>query len=83
MKIAKLQLNNIGVFNGTTFDFSDVRPKDCAEIHIFTGENGSGKSTVLYALAGLLSAENSHYSGNQSLEQLRKRFHFFNENVFA
>jgi predicted ATP-binding protein involved in virulence len=76
MKIAKLQLKNIGVFDDVTFDFSEARPKDCAEIHIFTGENGSGKSTVLYALSGLFSEEDEHNS--QSQEQLRKRFHFFN-----
>jgi predicted ATP-binding protein involved in virulence len=81
MKIAKLQLKNIGVFDDVTFDFSEARPKDCAEIHIFTGENGSGKSTVLYALSGLFSAGNRHNSENQSQEQLRKRFHFFNENM--
>jgi predicted ATP-binding protein involved in virulence len=81
MKIAKLQLKNIGVFDDVTFDFSEARPKDCAEIHIFTGENGSGKSTVLYALSGLFSAENRHNSESQNQEQLRKRFHFFNGNI--
>jgi predicted ATP-binding protein involved in virulence len=79
MKIAKLQLKNIGVFDDVTFDFPEERPKDCAEIHIFTGENGSGKSTVLYALSGLFTADSKHNSENRSQEQLRKRFRFFNE----
>jgi predicted ATP-binding protein involved in virulence len=79
MKISKLEIKNIGVFDDVTFDFSEERPKDCAEIHIFTGENGTGKSTVLYALSGLFSAGNSHQKSS-SQEQIRKRFHFFNDN---
>lgn len=79
MKISKLELKNIGVFDDVTFDFPEERPNDCAEIHIFTGENGTGKSTVLYALSGLFSAGDSHQSSN-SQEQLRKRMRFFNEN---
>jgi predicted ATP-binding protein involved in virulence len=80
MKIAKLEIKNIGVFDDVTFDFPEERPKNCAEIHIFTGENGSGKSTVLYALSALFSADTKHNVENQSQEQLRKRMRFFNGN---
>lgn len=51
MKIRKLQLKNIGVFDDETIEFQPCPVKDKAEIHIFTGQNGSGKSTVLMALA--------------------------------
>ena len=51
MKIRKLQLKNIGVFDDETIEFQPCPLKDKAEIHIFTGQNGSGKSTVLMALA--------------------------------
>jgi predicted ATP-binding protein involved in virulence len=81
MKISKLEIKNIGVFDDVTFDFPEERSKDCAEIHIFTGENGTGKSTVLYALSGLFSAGITHNSDNKNQEQLRKRFHFFNERM--
>ena len=64
MKISKLEIKNIGVFDDVTFDFPEERPKNCAEIHIFTGENGTGKSTVLYALSGLFSAGNNHHSSS-------------------
>ena len=50
MKIRKLQLKNIGVFDDETIEFQSC-PEGKAEIHIFTGQNGSGKSTVLMALA--------------------------------
>ncbi len=50
MKIRKLQLKNIGPFDDETIEFQEG-PKDKAEIHIFTGENGTGKTTLLMALA--------------------------------
>ena len=43
MKIRKLQLKNIGVFDDETIEFQPCPAKDKAEIHIFTGQNGSGK----------------------------------------
>lgn len=58
MKIRKLQLKNIGVFDDETIEFKECdfnkgkEIKDrIAEIHIFTGQNGSGKTTILQALA--------------------------------
>ncbi len=50
MKIRKLQLKNIGVFDDETIEFQSCPVKNKAEIHILTGENGSGKSTLLLAL---------------------------------
>jgi len=52
MRIIHLELKNIGVFEHQQFEFHKIKAEDKAEIHIFTGVNGSGKSTVLYALAG-------------------------------
>ena len=51
MKIRKLQLKNIGVFDDETIEFQPCPAEDKAEIHIFTGQNGSGKTTILQALA--------------------------------
>jgi predicted ATP-binding protein involved in virulence len=50
MKIRKLQLKNIGVFDDETIEFQPCPAKDKAEIHIFTGQNGTGKTTILQAL---------------------------------
>ncbi len=52
MKIRKLQLKNIGVFDDEIIEFQPCPTKDKAEIHIFTGQNGSGKTTILQILAG-------------------------------
>ncbi|MCC7222344.1 MAG: AAA family ATPase [Chitinophagales bacterium] len=51
MRITSINLKNIGVFTDTRIDFQPCPVEGKAEIHIFTGTNGSGKSTVLKALA--------------------------------
>jgi predicted ATP-binding protein involved in virulence len=56
MKIRSLTLKNIGVFEDETISFPEKQDKDMAvstgaEIHILTGQNGTGKTTILQALA--------------------------------
>ena len=51
MKIRSLTLKHIGVFEDETIVFSEKKEKDRAEIHILTGQNGTGKTTILQALA--------------------------------
>jgi predicted ATP-binding protein involved in virulence len=55
MRITKLKIQNIGVFEDQEIEFKEKTIPDKAEIHIFTGENGTGKSTILYVLASLLN----------------------------
>jgi AAA15 family ATPase/GTPase len=56
-RIESVTLKDIGVFEHTHFDFppiqSEQRDAEKAEVHIFTGPNGCGKSTILYALAAI------------------------------
>jgi len=52
MRITRLELRNVGVFDEQVIEFQPKTDPDKAEIHILTGVNGSGKSTILYALAG-------------------------------
>ena len=52
MRIAQLELQNVGVFEHQVIDFKPKTDPDKAEIHILTGVNGTGKSTILYSLAG-------------------------------
>ena len=60
-RIESVTLNDIGVFDRIHLDFpmisSEVEDAAKAEIHILTGPNGCGKSTVLYALAGVLNPD--------------------------
>lgn len=51
MRIASIELTNVGVFDHQLIEFQPKPAPDKAEIHILTGINGSGKSTILYALA--------------------------------
>lgn len=56
MKIRSLTLKNIGVFEDETISFPENQEKEKAvstgaEIHILTGQNGTGKTTILQALA--------------------------------
>jgi predicted ATP-binding protein involved in virulence len=71
MRITKLELQNIGVFEHLDIVFPEKVQQDKAEIHIFTGENGTGKSTLLYALAC-----QAHY---QTYPYLQNRFRYTND----
>ncbi len=53
MKIRKLHLKNIGVFDDEEINFQECPAKDKAEIHILTGENGTGKTTILQSFASI------------------------------
>lgn len=55
-RISELKIYNIGSFGRLTLEFKE-KPKDLkdkAEIHVLTGENGTGKSTILEIMAALL-----------------------------
>ncbi len=56
MRITSLKLKDIGVFEDETIEFKPCPVESKAEIHILTGTNGSGKSTVLKALAAAFEA---------------------------
>ncbi len=51
-RISRLEINNIGPFGHLVMDFPEkpAGMDDRAEIHILTGENGTGKTTVLEML---------------------------------
>ena len=68
MRISSLELHNIGVFEHEVIDFRKQENPNLAEIHILTGQNGTGKSTILYALASAISWGAIH-----------KRFRFVDE----
>jgi len=65
MRIEKLYLNEIGPFENLLLEFQKCGNKDKAEIHIFTGTNGVGKSTILYALASALNSGNKENIGRR------------------
>jgi predicted ATP-binding protein involved in virulence len=58
-RISKLEINNIGSFGNLVLDFPEkpASMRDKAEIHILTGENGTGKTTILEALVMMLAQQ--------------------------
>jgi predicted ATP-binding protein involved in virulence len=56
LRIKTLTVQNIGVFRRLYISFPAERQHENAEIHLFTGSNGSGKSTILQALAAGFNA---------------------------
>ena len=51
-RVKSLLLNKVGPFEAEEFDFG-IQNGD-PDIHIFTGNNGTGKTTILHALAAML-----------------------------
>ncbi len=80
MKIRKLQLKNIGVFDDETIKFQPCPAKDKAEIHIFTGQNGTGKTTVLMALASAFE-DTGVVNKKRDSNYFYKRFRGINQSV--
>ncbi len=69
MKIKKLHLHNFCGFTDTTIEFPDEN------IVVLIGKNGTGKSTILNAIAKLLSELSYRYNGDKrqhiSAEEIR------------
>ena len=80
MKIRKLQLKNIGVFDDETIEFQPCPAKDKAEIHIFTGENGSGKTMILMALTSAFD-DTGVVNKKRDSNSFYKRFRGINQSV--
>jgi DNA repair exonuclease SbcCD ATPase subunit len=51
MHIERLRLKDVGPFDDVTIEFPKGTDPQLADVYLLTGPNGTGKSTVLYALA--------------------------------
>ncbi|MDI9873589.1 AAA family ATPase [Flectobacillus rivi] len=66
-RIESLEISQVGVFNNLKIDFPEKKNAGLAEIHILTGENGTGKTTILEMLAELGSYRISKLKHGSSL----------------
>lgn len=64
-RLEGIELFQVGVFEKACFDFKPIESLEAdvkkAEIHLLTGSNGSGKSTVLYAISDIFREVYSGY----------------------
>ena len=80
-RIESLEINKIGAFEHIKMDFPKKTDPDKAEIHILTGENGTGKSTVLEVLAHISLNLDKDKQGESSLDFVSK-FHEIENSYF-
>ena len=73
MPILKLHLENIGPFDNLELDLTDGKGKAHLGPHILAGVNGSGKTTVLRAIAWHLSRKGSGFDEELWAEFLGRR----------
>jgi AAA15 family ATPase/GTPase len=76
IKINQLSLKNIGPYAEQLFDFSIQEGHP--DIHILTGANGTGKTTILHALASAFDYFEKNHKEHLS-NNFYKRFHFFED----
>jgi hypothetical protein len=54
MHIEKILLRDVGPFDDVTIEFPKGTDPQLADVYLLTGPNGTGKSTILYALAAVI-----------------------------
>lgn len=59
MHIDRIILRDVGPFKDVMIELLPGRDPRLADAYILTGPNGSGKTTVLYALGALITAGNN------------------------
>jgi predicted ATP-binding protein involved in virulence len=59
MHIEKILLRDVGPFDDVTIEFPKGTDPRLADVYLLTGPNGTGKSTILYALAWLIGGFDS------------------------
>jgi len=68
MKIQKLCLRNFKRFHKLDLDFRDPETGFAEDLIVLVGQNGSGKSSILQAVAAMLGAATGRLSGPAELE---------------
>lgn len=59
MRIEWIRLQDVGPFQDETIQFPPGEDPSLADVYLLTGQNGTGKSTILYALAAVVACGRS------------------------
>lgn len=70
IRLGNLHIKNVGPFEEQEFDFSIE--KGHPDIHIFTGANGTGKTTILHTLANIFNSTKNRFSLNNYNKRFRQ-----------
>ena len=68
MKVQRLRLQNFKRFHNREFDFRDPETGLAEDLIVLVGQNGSGKSTVLQAIASMLGAATGQLASPADLD---------------
>lgn len=68
MKVQELRLKNFKRFHNRDFDFRDPETGLAEDLIVLVGQNGSGKSSVLQAIAAMLGAATGRLSNPAELD---------------
>lgn len=63
MHIEKILLRDVGPFKDVTIELPKGTDPNLADVYLLTGPNGTGKSTILYALASVIGAPSTGVLG--------------------
>src|SRR5689334_11666777 len=59
MHIERILLRGVGPFEDVTIELPKGTNPDLADVYLLTGPNGTGKSTILYALAAMIGGRSN------------------------
>lgn len=70
MRLTKLVIDKLGVFDHAEFEFPEGTDPNKADTYVFVGPNGSGKTTALLALAQFFSRYQTGVHGRMNSESV-------------
>ncbi len=73
MHIERLRLKDVGPFDDVTIDLAKGTDPQLADVYLLTGPNGTGKSTILYALASVIAGNLAELGRDLLVERMRTR----------
>jgi predicted ATP-binding protein involved in virulence len=71
MHIERIRLKDVGPFDDVTIELPKGTDPKLADVYLLTGPNGTGKSTVLYALASVVAGDAIDLGRDLLVERMR------------